>query len=93
MPSTESKVNPQMFTRRERTILGLLAEGYKNEEIADELDISEKAVKENQFNLMRKLNAPNVSSVIDYALQKGSISIYEILESRFSKRKSELNRR
>lgn len=93
MPSTESKVNPQMFTRRERTILGLLAEGYKNEEIADELCISEKSVKENQFNLMRKLNAPNVSSVIDYALQKGSISIYEILESRFSKRKFELNRR
>jgi two-component system secretion response regulator SsrB len=93
MPSTESKVNPQMFTRRERTILGLLAEGYRNEEIADELCISEKAVKENQFNLMRKLNAPNVSSVIDHALQKGSINIYEILESRFSKRKSGLNRR
>ena len=91
MPSRESKVNPQIITRRERTILSLIAEGYGNKEIAGELYISEKTVKENQVKLMRKLNAPNVSSVIGYALEKGLISIYEVLESRFSKRKPEAN--
>ena len=91
MPSKESKGNPQMITRRERTILNLIAEGYENKEIAGELYVSEKTVKENQVKLMRKLSAPNVTSVIDYALEKGLISIYEVLESRFSKRKSEAN--
>jgi DNA-binding NarL/FixJ family response regulator len=91
MPSKESKVNPQIITRRERTILNLIAEGYESKEIAGELYISEKTVKENQVKLMRKLSAPNVTSVIDYALEKGLISIYEVLESRFSKREPEVN--
>jgi two-component system response regulator NreC len=91
MPSRESKVNSQIITQRERAILNLIAEGYKNKEIADELYISEKAVREDQVNLMRKLNVPNVSSVIDHALEKGFISVYEVLESRFSKRKPEAN--
>jgi DNA-binding NarL/FixJ family response regulator len=91
MPSKESKVNPQIITRRERTILNLIAEGYESKEIAGELYISEKTVKENQVKLMRKLSAPNVTSVIDYALEKGLISIYEVLESRFSKREPEAN--
>jgi len=91
MPSKESKVSPQIITRRERTILNLIAEGYENKEIAGELFVSEKTVKENQVKLMRKLSAPNVTSVIDYALEKGLISIYEVLESRFSKREPEAN--
>jgi DNA-binding NarL/FixJ family response regulator len=91
MPSRESKVYPPIITRRERSILYLIAEGYKNQEIADELYISEKTIRGTQVNLMRKLNAPNVSSVIDHALEKGLISIYEVLESRFSKRNLQAN--
>jgi DNA-binding NarL/FixJ family response regulator len=91
MPSKESKVSPQIITRRERTILNLIAEGYESKEIAGELFVSEKTVKENQVKLMRKLSAPNVTSVIDYALEKGLISIYEVLESRFSRREPEAN--
>lgn len=91
MPSRESKPNPQIITRRERTILSLMAEGYKNREIADELSISERTMREKQVRLMRKLNARNVSSVIDHALERGLISIQEVLESRFSKRKPEAN--
>jgi DNA-binding NarL/FixJ family response regulator len=86
MASGESKVFPSMITRRERSVLYLIAEGYKNQEIAAELTISEKTVRGTRDNLMRKLNAPNASSVIDHALEKGLISIYEVLESRFSKR-------
>jgi len=86
MPSRESKVFPPMITRRERSILHLIAEGYKNQEIADELYISEKTVRGTQMNLMRKWKAPNVSSVIDHALERGWISLYEVLEARFSKR-------
>ena len=91
MPSRESKIYFPIITRRERSILYLIAEGYKNQEIADELYISEKTIRGTQVNLMRKLNAPNVSSVIDHALEKGLISIYEVLESRFSKRNLQAN--
>lgn len=91
MASKESKVNPRVFNQRERVILNLIAEGYENREIADELSISERAVMENQINLMRKLDVPDMSSVIDHALGKGLISPYEVLESRFSKLKTQVN--
>jgi len=86
MPTKESKVYPPMMTQRERSVLYLIAEGYKNQEIADELYMSEKTVRGAQVNLMRRWNAPDISSVIDHALQEGLISIYGVLESRFSKR-------
>jgi len=89
MPSRELKVNPKMITRRERAMLNLIAQGYENKEIACELYISERMVMESQMNLMRKLNVVNVASVIDRALEKGLISVYEVLESRFSKRRPE----
>ena len=91
MPARGSKVYPKMITRRERAMLNLIAQGYKSEEIAGELYMSEKTVMESQMNLMRKLNVPNVASVIDQALEKGLISVYEVLESRFSSRKSGAN--
>lgn len=80
-----------MITRRERAMLNLIAQGYRIKEIAGELYISEKTVMESQMNLMRKLNVRNVASVIDQALGKGLISVYEVLESRFSRRKPEAN--
>ncbi len=89
MASRESKVYPPMMTRRERSILYLIAEGYKSQEIADELTISERTVRGTQVNLMRKWQASTVSSVIDRALEEGLISVYEVLESRFSKRNGE----
>jgi DNA-binding NarL/FixJ family response regulator len=79
------KANRQLFTIREREILNFIAEGYKNKEIADDLDISLKTVEKYLGNLMRKSNLHDISSVIDYALEKGLISIYEVLESRFSR--------
>jgi DNA-binding NarL/FixJ family response regulator len=77
------------MTRCEPAIPNLTARGYKNKEIAGQLYISEKTVTESQINLMRKLNVLNVSSVIDQASEKVLISIDEVLESRFSKRKPE----
>ncbi len=91
MHRRELKIDLTIFTPRERAIVNLIAEGYKNAEIADRLCMSEKALRENQGRLMRKLNAPNLSSMIVYALTIGLINIYEVLESRFSKRKPEIN--
>lgn len=86
MPPMESRANLQPFTRREREILSLLAEGYKEEEIADDFDVSAKTVGRHLDNLMRKWNLRNRSSVIDCAFEKGLINVYEILESYFQKK-------
>lgn len=89
MKRRQSKVDPIILTSRERAILKLIAEGYKNEEIGDRLYISQETIRETQIRIMRKLNSRSITSVLDDALEKGLISLYEILESRFSKRKLE----
>lgn len=86
MKRSQSKVDPQILTPSEQAILKLIAEGYKNKEIGDRFYVSEKKIRENQIRIMRKLNARSIASALDYALEKGLISLYEILESRFSKR-------
>ena len=77
----------RIFTPHEREILKLVANGCVDDQIAQELSLSERSVKEIQVNLMRKLNVHTISSAIDYALGSGLITTYEILESRFSKRR------
>jgi len=91
MAHMDTNISLQSFARYEREILRLAADGYLDEEIADELSISERTVKEIQVNLMRKWNVQTISSAIDYALRSGLITVYEILESRFRKRKPEVN--
>jgi len=91
MAHMDTNISLQSFARYERDILRLAADGYLDEEIADELSISERTVKEIQVNLMRRWNVQTISSAIDYALRSGLITVYEILESRFRKRKPEVN--
>ena len=59
------------LTQREREILKLVAEGYKNKDIADYLCISVKTVETHRANLMRKLDLHNVSSLTAFAMEKG----------------------
>jgi DNA-binding NarL/FixJ family response regulator len=63
-----------MLTQRERGILKLIAEGYKNKEIADYLCISVKTVEKHRANLMQKLDLHNISDLTAFAMQKGLIT-------------------
>lgn len=63
-----------MLTQREREILKLIAEGYKNKDIADYLCISVKTVEKHRANLMKKLDLHNVSALTAFAMEKGLIS-------------------
>jgi len=71
MAQKERNISLQGFTRYEREILKLVAEGYMDDQIAGELSMSERTVKEIQVNLMRKWNVHTISSAIDYALGSG----------------------
>lgn len=71
---TESLMTPwDTLTPRERSILKLIAEGYKNKEIADYLCISVKTVEKHRSNLMQKLDLHNVSDLTAYAIAKGLV--------------------
>lgn len=63
-----------ILTQREREVLKLIAEGYKNKEVADFLCISLKTVEKHRANLMRKLDLHNTSALTLFAMEKGLIS-------------------
>jgi DNA-binding NarL/FixJ family response regulator len=64
----------ETLTHREREILKLIAEGYKNKEIADYLCISVKTVEKHRANLMDKLSLHNVQALTTFAIEKGLVS-------------------
>ena len=64
----------ETLTAREREILKLIAEGYKNKKIADELCISVKTVEKHRANLMEKLGLHNVQALTAFAIEKGVVS-------------------
>lgn len=59
------------LTKREREILKLIAEGYKNTEIAEYFCISLNTVEVHRGNLMKKLDLHNVAALTSYAINQG----------------------
>ena len=70
----KSQTSWETLTSREREILKLIAEGYKNKEIAQELCISVKTVEKHRSNLMEKLNLHNVQALTAFAIEKGLVA-------------------
>ncbi len=66
-PDTEN--NLPVLTRREKEVLGLIAEGMTNHEIAQKLFISTSTVDTHRKNLLTKFDAKNTASLIRMAAQ------------------------
>jgi len=64
----------ETLTNRERQVLKLIAEGYKNREIGDYLCVSVKTVEKHRANLMQKLDLHNASALTALAIEKGLIT-------------------
>lgn len=62
------------LTRREREVLTRVAEGYTNQEIADQLIISIKTVQAHRANVMEKLGLNDITQLVRFALRYGLIS-------------------
>jgi len=58
-----------ILTRREKEVLGLIAEGMTNNEIAQKLFVSSTTVDTHRKNLLAKFEAKNVASLIKMAVQ------------------------
>lgn len=64
----------ETVSRREREVLKLVGEGYKNKDIAELLNISVKTVEKHRSNIMKKLDLPNTAALTAYAIEKGLVT-------------------
>ncbi|MBL6979951.1 MAG: response regulator transcription factor [Anaerolineales bacterium] len=63
------------LTERQQEVLGLLAEGATNADIAKELHISPNTVASHRENIMQKLNLHSRTELVKYAIRKGLIQL------------------
>jgi len=66
---------PEPLTERELEVLGLLAKGRQNKEIANELWISERTVKFHVSAILAKLQVGNRTEAVSKAAQLGLIEL------------------
>ncbi|MGH2536443.1 MAG: response regulator [Candidatus Promineifilaceae bacterium] len=62
-----------LLTSREKEVLQLIAEGYTNSAIAEALSISVKTVEKHRANVMAKLDAHDLPTLIRKAIKHGLI--------------------
>lgn len=70
----KEKSSLESLTQREREVLKLIAEDYKNREIADCLCISLKTVEKHRDNLMKKLDLHSAAALTAFAMEHGLIA-------------------
>src|SRR5579859_7255395 len=63
------------LTEREIQVLGLIASGKPNKEVADELFISTKTVETHKARILDKLGLKNTTELVKYAIKNGLIAI------------------
>lgn len=64
---------PDELSSRERQVLGLLAEGLTNRQIAERLVVSEHTVHRHVTNILRKLDLPSRTAAATHAVRSGLV--------------------
>lgn len=72
-PATNQGQPNEVLTDRETEILKLIAAGFSNKEIGDQLFISHRTVDTHRTNLMKKLDVSNIAGLISYAIRNGIV--------------------
>lgn len=70
-----AKGNSTLLTPREQEVLQLIAEGHTNMSIAQLLTISVKTVEKHRANIMNKMGADDLPTLIRLSISKGLIFI------------------
>ncbi len=62
-------------TDREREVLVLIGQGHSNKEIAQQLSLSEKTIKNHLYNVFSKLHVNDRTQAVLYAIRKGLVDL------------------
>jgi two-component system response regulator NreC len=60
-------VGPELLSAREREVLGLLARGHTNREVAARLHISVRTAEWHRASIRRKLSIASRAELVDFA--------------------------
>ena len=71
---SKTELTPSL-TERELEVIKALAQGKSNKEIARDLDISEKTVRNHTSNIYRKLHIFDRTQAVIYAVRRGLVDI------------------
>lgn len=71
----DEKKDENVLTKREIEVLRLLAEGYRQKEVADILNVSIRTVSQHIFVITRKLDVDSSIGAIVAALKKGILTV------------------
>jgi two-component system response regulator NreC len=71
----KSDVELSKLTEREQEVLVLIARGFTNKQIGQQLDISPKTVARHRDNITKKLSLSSRAELTRYAIQKGLIKL------------------
>jgi two-component system response regulator NreC len=66
-----------LLTTREREVMKLIAEGFRNKDVAEYLSISLKTVEKHRSNMMKKLDLHSSSSITSFAIKNGLATEYK----------------
>jgi DNA-binding NarL/FixJ family response regulator len=64
--SDEKPAGIHSLSKRELDIINYLKKGFSSKEIADTASISRKTVEVHRYNILKKLNLPNVASLVNF---------------------------
>lgn len=67
----KGEMRQRELTAREEEVLRLIAQGYSNKEISNQLKIAVKTVESHKANLMQKLELRNRTEIVRYAVRQG----------------------
>lgn len=76
---TKAVLEKLKISEREQEIIRLIAEGFINKEIADQLFLSTHTVNTHRKNIMQKLGINNTAGIVLFAVKEGIISPNEFL--------------
>lgn len=71
LPGSSRIIPLVSLTTREEEILTLIAQGYTNKEIGNQLILSHKTIESHRTNLMKKIDVHNVTGLVKYAIANG----------------------
>ena len=77
LQTNKSKVKTKLevdLTNRELEILKLIADGFSNKEIGEQLFISHRTVDTHRTNLMKKLDVNNIAGLVSFAIKNGIVN-------------------